>query len=147
MLPTPTELRELSQRLRQVARNAVNIATKKRLARHALALSMVAEQIERKLAESDFVRHENIELYKRVLAQALNEKMRATVDALLSEETKALDKKMREIMAWRMRAEELRTTADQFVIPSAQESIRRAAFNYDKLADHAEAQLGTRTAY
>jgi hypothetical protein len=42
---------------------------------------------------------------------------------------------------WRMRAEELRATADQFEVPSAQESLRRAVANYDKLADHAEALL------
>jgi hypothetical protein len=40
-----------------------------------------------------------------------------------------------------MRAEELRTTADQFEMPSAQESLRRAAANYEKIADHAEALL------
>jgi hypothetical protein len=42
-----------------------------------------------------------------------------------------------------MRAEELRTTADQFSVPSAQEALRRAAANYDKMADNAQARLDT----
>lgn len=45
------------------------------------------------------------------------------------------------IRRWRARAEELRAVADQFTIPSAQEGLRRAAANYEKLADHAEARL------
>jgi hypothetical protein len=35
----------------------------------------------------------------------------------------------------------VRTTADQFQVSSAQESLRKAAANYDKLADDAEALL------
>lgn len=50
------------------------------------------------------------------------------------------DQKTR-IRAWRRRAEELRTTADNFVVPSAQESLRRAAANYDQRANHVEAML------
>ena len=39
------------------------------------------------------------------------------------------------IRALRMRAEELRATAAQFVVPSAQESLRRTAANYDRRAE------------
>jgi hypothetical protein len=41
----------------------------------------------------------------------------------------------------RRRAEELRTTADQFEVPSARDTLRNAAANYDKMADNAEALL------
>jgi hypothetical protein len=40
--------------------------------------------------------------------------------------------------AWRMRAEELCATAEQFEEPSARESLRSAADNLDKMASHAE---------
>lgn len=46
-----------------------------------------------------------------------------------------------DVRRWRRQAEELRTVADQFVVPSAQAALRRAADNYDKLADEAEARL------
>lgn len=50
------------------------------------------------------------------------------------------------IIGWRQRAEELRTAADQFLGPSAQESLRRSAGNLEQMADHAEALLdGNRT--
>jgi hypothetical protein len=51
------------------------------------------------------------------------------------------DEERRQIEAWRRRAEELRGTADQFRLPSAQEPLQRTAANLDKLADHAEAML------
>jgi hypothetical protein len=51
-----------------------------------------------------------------------------------------------QIKRWRQRAEELRTVADQFVIPSARETMRRTASNYERLADNAEALLEGRPA-
>jgi hypothetical protein len=42
---------------------------------------------------------------------------------------------------WRMRAEELRTTAEQFHNPSARRSLLSAAANYEKLAEDAERSL------
>lgn len=51
-----------------------------------------------------------------------------------------------QIKRWRQRAEELRVAADQFVIPSAQETMRRTARNYEQLADKAEALLEGRPA-
>jgi hypothetical protein len=57
------------------------------------------------------------------------------------------DQRLSDIRALRMRAEELRAVADQFIVPSAQDSLRRAAANYDKLADHAAAQLAGRASY
>jgi hypothetical protein len=46
-----------------------------------------------------------------------------------------------DIKAWRVRAEELRATADQFAVPSVQDALRRIADSYDRLADQAEALL------
>jgi hypothetical protein len=51
-----------------------------------------------------------------------------------------------QIRAWRMRAEELRSTADLFEVPSAQESLRTAARNYELMADNLENLLGHRPA-
>jgi len=60
--------------------------------------------------------------------------------------TQAVPEKSRRIKRWRDRAEELRTTAQQFSHPSAQSSLRMAADNYDRLADRAEKQCaGTTT--
>ncbi len=144
MLPKPAELRDLSLRCRQAARKATDLGTKRRIADHALALAQLAEQVEREGGWGEFVRSANVELYNRVLAQAWDNRIRATVRALLREEQ---DQRLSEIRALRMRAEELRTVADQFVVPSAQDSLRRAAANYDNLADHAEAQLAGRASY
>ena len=46
-----------------------------------------------------------------------------------------------QVVRWRMRAEELRTTADQFRDPSAQRALLSAAANYEKLAEDAERAL------
>lgn len=45
------------------------------------------------------------------------------------------------IGAWRLRAEELRASADSFVEPAAREWLRRAAANYERMADRGEALL------
>ena len=60
---------------------------------------------------------------------------RTMADAANQEETQ------HRIKRWRQRAEELRLVADQFAIPSAQETMRRTARSYEQLADHAEALL------
>jgi hypothetical protein len=41
---------------------------------------------------------------------------------------------------WRMRAEELRTIADNCEAPAARASLRRLAADYDLLAERAEAR-------
>jgi hypothetical protein len=46
-----------------------------------------------------------------------------------------------QVVRWRMRAEELRTTAEKFHDPSAQRALLRAAANYEKLAEDAERSL------
>jgi hypothetical protein len=61
-------------------------------------------------------------------------------DAITATQRAISDARVR-IKPWRRRAEELRATADQFLVPSVQESLRRAAANYDQMADHAEALL------
>ena len=145
VLPTPADLRELSHRFRQAAQLAPASGTRTQLASYALALAQLAEQTERDASIGEFVRTANIELYNRVLSQGLDERTRATVEMLLGKEEEALDKKLDEIRQWRMKAEELRTVADQFMAPSPQEALRRAADNYDKLANYAESQVaGTR---
>jgi hypothetical protein len=136
-LPTPVELREHSCRYQEAARKADDAATKRQLAAHALALAQIAEALER---EGEAVRPAKIEHYAGLLAGPLGEKVRQIVEELLNKPHAVLDARSR-IKAWRMRAEELRTTADGFVLPSAQDALRRAAANYDTLADQAEALL------
>ena len=46
-----------------------------------------------------------------------------------------------QITRWRTRAQEMRNVAEQFDVPSAQDGLRRAAANCEKMADHAEALL------
>jgi hypothetical protein len=144
MLPTPAELRALADDFRQAVQKVTVAELKQWLARHALALAQVAEQIERDFPLATFVRTANIERYKRLLAEALDPRTRATVYALLGRENDAVGKHRREIRAWRMRAEEIRTTADNFRVPSVQASLRTAADNYDRMANHAEALLAGR---
>jgi hypothetical protein len=59
----------------------------------------------------------------------------------LAEENEGQRQRRRQIKAWRRRAAELRATADNFTVPSAQEALRRAATDLDAMADHAEAVL------
>ena len=141
MLPTPAELRALADDFRQAVQKVTIAELKQWLAGHALRLAQVAEQIEREGSLAAFVRIANIERYERLLAEALDPRRRATVAALLSPES---DTHRREIRAWRMRAEEIRTTADNFEVPSVKASLRTAADNYDRMADHAEALLAGR---
>ncbi len=139
MLPTPVELREQSRLFREAANEVLNLATKRRLAAYALAVAQIAEKIERDELAGAPVHGSEAEHYKRLLAQALDEGRRQ-VEAQPTRPHIDLGAQ-RQVAQWRMRAEELRTTADQFVVPSAQESLRRAAVNYERLADEAEALL------
>jgi hypothetical protein len=141
MLPSPAELRELSERLRAVVPKAHTPELRRLLAGHAFRVAQVAEQIERSDAMDLLVRRAIIERYERLLADALDERTRRTVQALLAQESHALDKERRQIEAWRRRAQELHATADHFTVPSAQEALNRAAANYEQMADHAEALL------
>lgn len=144
MLPAPAALRAMARDLRHAIGKVPDINLKRRLAAHALALAQVAEQIEREGPVDEFVRQANRERYKHLLAGALDERTRATVQSLLSEEQAVVDDKHRRTRQWRMRAEELRATAEQFQVPSARDTLLRAAANYDQLADQAEGRL---TAY
>ena len=45
----------------------------------------------------------------------------------------------------RRRAEELRAIADQYEIPSIQQSLQEAAASFDRLADEADAELARRS--
>jgi RNA polymerase sigma-70 factor, ECF subfamily len=49
--------------------------------------------------------------------------------------------KLEQIRRWRLRAEEIRTTAEQFTDPTARRSLETAAANYERLAAHTEAVL------
>lgn len=139
MLPSPKELRDLAERIRAAVSHVRTDEMKQRLAGHAFRLAQVAEQLERTDASMDaLVRRANIERYEHLLEGALDEQTRRTVEALLGQENTARDKERSQIQAWRRRAEELRATADQFSVPSAQESLRHAAANLEKMADHKE---------
>jgi hypothetical protein len=141
MLPSAAELRELSERIREAVPKAPSEEAKQLLAGHAFRLAQVAEQLERENDDDRFVRRANIERYERLLADALDPRTRSTVEALLAQENAAQGQRRRQIEAWRSRAVELRATADNFTVPSAQEALHRAARNLDIVADHAEAKL------
>jgi hypothetical protein len=136
MPPTPDELRERSRVFRDAAQKAAIPELKRRLAHYALLLAFAAEAIERGGPGRDDV------------LPALGDQERLIAEALAGApvspppgERKTVPGVRDQIKQWRLRAEELRTTADHFEVPSAQESLRRAADDYDKLADDAEAAL------
>jgi hypothetical protein len=129
MLPTPADLRDQSRLYREIALKAETGETKRQLAAHALTLAEIAEAIERD--EQGLIAED----HKRRLVEALDEGVRLLIERRVSSDTRG------QIKRWRMRVEEILTTADQCTVPSLQESLRRAAANYDKLADNAEAQL------
>lgn len=139
MLPSPAELREQSAFYRDAAREAATTETKQRLAAYSLILAQVAEAIERNKQSAE------VEHLRRILADALVTLLQTPLGELESAAIAARDRGVGDarsrIKAWRMRAEELRTTADHFVVPSAQESMRRAAANYEQMADRAEAMV------
>ena len=143
MLPTPVELRDYARRYLDAARKSVDPDTKRRLSGYAAALAQVAEAIERHAGFAEIVSGEKLDEYRRLIARALEPEARQLVEGLLLEhDTLALQRER--IRLWRLRAEEMRATADHFVIPSAEDSLRRAAANYDRLADTAEAILSGR---
>lgn len=141
MLPSPAELRELSERIRAAVPKAPTQEMKRLLAGHAFRVAQVAEQIERIDTTDPLVRRAIIKRYERLLADALDERTRRTVQALLAQESRALDKQHQQIEKWRRRAQELQATADNFTVPSAQEALNCAAANYEQMADHVEALL------
>jgi hypothetical protein len=95
--------------------------------------------IEKGNAREGGVPKNKVEEYKRQLAELLGHKPSAVAQAGTGQQ---VDANMRsQIRVWRMRAEELRTTAEQFEVPSAQDSLRSAARNYDLMADNLEALL------
>jgi hypothetical protein len=132
-LPTAAELREQSRVNREAARKIVAVAAKREMAAYAFALAQIAEAIERDNTT------EKAEGYKSLLAQALQGAKELVQEVLGA--MKAPPDIRRQTRARRAGAEELRTTADGFALPSAQESLRRAAANYDQMADHAESSL------
>lgn len=72
---------------------------RQRLAAHAFARAQLAEQIERERDVDAFVSNPNIERYTRLLAEALDERARATVQALLSQENESIKKALSDIRA------------------------------------------------
>jgi hypothetical protein len=133
MLPTPDKLREHSRWCRQAVANATDVATRCQLASHALTLALIAEAIEREGAAGEKER------YRGLLAGPLGENVRRLVAEMLGRPRSVPDASG-QIIDWRMRAEELRMVADQFIVPAAQEeALRRAVAHYERLADDAEA--------
>lgn len=132
--PTPAGLRERSRGYREVARKAVDPVAKRETAAYAFALAQVAEAMERAPALA------TTQSYKRLLEQAL-ERTRTIVEEVSRKMGRPAPNPCAQIRAWRMRAEELRTTADGFELPSAQEKLGRAAQDYALLADRTEALL------
>jgi len=141
MLPSAAELRERVRSYMDAARNATDTTTKQRLSACAFVMAQVAQLIER----DPHGANANANRLARVIVEALNAVREAPSDvplpdAITAKQHAISDVRVR-IERWRRRAEELRTTADHFVVPSAQESLSREAANYDQMADHAEALL------
>ena len=104
------------------------------LATYALALEQDAEAIEH---EGELVFPAIIKRSERLLVRVSDDGARNIARKVLIDRD-ANDSRS-QIGAWRARAEELRAAADRFVIPTARDALRRAAGNYDVLADDAEA--------
>ena len=64
-------------------------------------------------------------------------KMLALAEQLEGAEAQRLDR----ARLWRMKAEELRTVAEQIESPQAHDSFQRMAETYDRLAQHEEEQV------
>jgi hypothetical protein len=139
MLPSPAELRERSRFYIEASDDATDPKTKQRLAACAFVLAQVAESIER----DEQAANANAPQLARAIADALDTARGAPPEVARADEAKerAISQERSRIRAWRMRAAELRATADNFEVPSAQEPLRRAAANYEQMADHAEALL------
>ncbi len=137
MLPTPAELREQARRFQQAAENEPAPEIRRPLLSHAFALAQFAEHLERDERIADFVVHENIERYRRILAEA-PETDKPMVAALLSEEQMKLIVQQK-AERLRMKAEECRAVAEQMTLPVAQTSYRHLAESYEAMARHIEA--------
>ena len=139
MLPTPVELRDRSKIYLNAAHAALRADAKRQLAAYAFTLAQVAECMERDTANA------RVDEFRRVLAEALEMALHVAPSELRAISDAAMQRSIRHardlIKRWRIRAEELRATADQFSVPSAQTSLRRTAANYEQLADNAEARL------
>jgi hypothetical protein len=68
---------------------------------------------------------------------------RSVLESILAEQEAKLppDDSLDRIRQWRMKATELHAIADQMKDSSAQDSLRRTARSYDRIADAAEARL------
>lgn len=139
MPPTPAELREQSRIFRDAALKAATPDLKRRLAQYALSIALAAESVERGGQIPDTVLVALRE-QQQLLTEALDGG--APVPPAPPSKPETVPKVQDQIRQWRMRAEELRTTADQFQVPSAQDALRNAALNYLMMADNLEAQLG-----
>jgi hypothetical protein len=135
---TIAELREAARRLSEAAERASSPGSKRRLAGTAFLLAQAAEQIERQDPPTLAPPQDRA---ARLVADALDERTRAVVEAFLSEGAEKIGDTLRDIRRWRMRAEELRTVADQTQSRSAKLTFLRVAADYDNLANHAEARL------
>jgi hypothetical protein len=131
MLQKIAELRDRSRRFREAARKTNYLITKRRLAENASVLAQLAEAIER---DVEFDRSEKIGCYAGELAEVLNERAHHTHDLVTDSNTAT-----RHIKVWRARAKELRATADHFPVLKAQEALRKAAANFDRLANQVTA--------
>jgi hypothetical protein len=141
MLPTSAELHERSRFYVEAARGAVDTNAKRRLAACACVLALVAEAIERDKQCADA----NAARLAQLLVDALSDAHEAPLDVRFADaialKEGAINAERACIEAWRLRAEDLRSTAEQFVVPSAQASLRGAAAYYDQLASDAEEML------
>jgi hypothetical protein len=131
--PTPEALREQSRTRQETSERAENV-TALYVATYPLALAPVAEAIEQ---GDEFESAANIEHCEERRVRVPGFGARHLAPKLYTESNTGESRS--QIGAWRARAEELRAAANRFVLPTAQEALRRAAGNYDALADDAEA--------
>jgi hypothetical protein len=138
MLPSLAELRARSRFYRDAARDATDAETKHRRVDCAFVFAQVAQVIE----GDEHRAHANAGQLARMLAEVLTA-ARGASNFLRTEAVAATERAISDeragIGAWRIRAEKLRATADQFTVPSAQESLRRVAADYDESAKNVEA--------
>jgi hypothetical protein len=85
-MPTPAQLREASRLYRDAAENEATPEIGRLLASHALALTQLAEVVERRERVDEFVRNANIERYQRMMAGLLDDKHRKMIQPLMEEE-------------------------------------------------------------
>lgn len=97
-------------------------------------LLMIADQFDQLAGQ-----HER--RFRDRLKQERNPERRSILESILVEQEAKLPADRDRIRQWRMKAEELRTVADQMADSRAQDTLRRTATTYDKLAADAEARL------